>query len=106
MRAATVVRLATMGGARALGLDSEIGSLEPGKRADVIAVEMGGAHVTPTADPYSAVVYGCRATDVRHVVVDGRVIVRDRNLLTLDTGAVIAEARRRALQVFSRLGRA
>ena len=103
MPASEVVRMATLGGARALGLEAEIGSLEVGKRADVITVDLGGAHVVPAADPYSAVVYACRSTDVVDVVVDGRVVVRDRHLLTLDRGAVLADARERAARVFARL---
>jgi cytosine/adenosine deaminase-related metal-dependent hydrolase len=104
MRAANVLEMATLGGARALGLEQEIGSLEVGKRADVIAVDLGGAHVAPAdlADPASTVVYACRAGDVRHVVVDGRVVVRDRTLLTVDVEAAIAEARERANKVFAR----
>jgi len=105
MPASEVVRMATMGGAAALGLEAEIGSLEVGKRADVIAVELGGAHVVPTADPYAAVVYACRSTDVVNVVVDGRVVVRDRRLLTADRAAIVAEARERAGRVFARMQR-
>ncbi len=103
MPAAEVVRMATMGGARALGLEADIGSLEVGKRADVIAVDLGGAHVVPAADPYSAVVYACRATDVRDVVVDGKVVLRDRRLLTLDRGQILADARERAARLFARM---
>ena len=103
MRAPEVVRMATLGGARALGLDHAIGSLEPDKRADVIVVEAGGAHVQPTENPYSALVYACRSTDVRHVVVDGAVVVRDKALLTLDAEAVVQDARARATRVFGRL---
>jgi cytosine/adenosine deaminase-related metal-dependent hydrolase len=103
MPASEVVRLATMGGAAALGQADRIGSLEVGKRADVIAVETDGAHVVPTEDPYAAVVYACRSTDVRHVVVDGRPVVRDRALLSLDRGAVVASARAAARRVFGRL---
>jgi 5-methylthioadenosine/S-adenosylhomocysteine deaminase len=72
MPASEVVRMATLGGARALGLEAEIGSLEVGKRADVISVELGGAHVVPTRDPWSAVVHACRSTDVRDVPADPR----------------------------------
>ncbi|HLU65567.1 MAG TPA: amidohydrolase family protein, partial [Kofleriaceae bacterium] len=103
LSAAEAFHAATAGGARALGLDGEIGSLEVGKRADVISVDLGGAHVVPTADPYSAVVYACRSTDVVDVVVDGRVVVRGRQLLTLDRRAVIAAARERAARVFARV---
>lgn len=105
MPASEVVRMATLGGATALGLETQIGSLEVGKRADVIAVDLGGAHVVPTADPYSAIVYACRSTDVASVVVDGRVVVRDRVLLTADRAAVVSDARDRAARLFARLPR-
>jgi cytosine/adenosine deaminase-related metal-dependent hydrolase len=98
-----VVRMATMGGARALGLADQIGSLEVGKRADVIAVAIDGLHVTPTASPWSAIVYAARATDVRHVAVDGAVVVRDRRLLTLDVAQVVRDARVQADRVFARM---
>lgn len=103
MRAHEVVRMATRGGAAALGLDRDIGSLEVDKRADVIVVNAAAAHVEPTENPYSALVYACRSTDVRHVVIDGRVIVRDGELLTLDAAAVVREARSRAHKIFKAL---
>jgi len=103
MRAATVVKLATMGGAKALGLDHEIGSLEVGKKCDVIVVDQTGPHVTPTVNPYSAIVYACRATDVRHVVVDGRIVARDKGLLTLHVPDVLKNARSQAQGVFDRM---
>jgi cytosine/adenosine deaminase-related metal-dependent hydrolase len=101
--AAHVLRMATLDGARALGLDAQIGSLEVGKRADLIAVELAAPHVVPTEDPYSAVVFGCRASDVRHVAVDGRLLVQQRALLTLDRAAVLARARSAARQIFARM---
>jgi cytosine/adenosine deaminase-related metal-dependent hydrolase len=101
--AAQALRLATMGGARALGLEDEIGSLEVGKRADVIVVDLSGAHLAPTASPTSAVVFAARASDVRHVVVDGQIVVQERQLLTLDGQRAIAEARARAHSLFARL---
>ncbi len=100
MPAASVVRMATMGGAHALGLADDIGSLEEGKRADVIVVDARAAHVVPTENPYSALVYACRSTDVRHVIVDGRIVVRDHELLTLDLPHTIATARARATKLF------
>jgi len=103
MRAVDVVRLATLGGARALGLEDEIGSLEVGKKADIAVVAWRDAHTVPTENPYSALVYACRASDVRHVVVDGRPVVRDRTPLTIDPGTAIADARQRATNVFDRL---
>jgi 5-methylthioadenosine/S-adenosylhomocysteine deaminase len=103
MPASQVLRLATMGGARALGLGAEIGSLEVGKRADLIVIDVSGAHVAPTAQATSAVVYAARATDVRHVIVDGQVVVRDRQLTTLDASRAIADARVRARSIAARL---
>ena len=103
MPASVVVEMATMGGARALGLADQIGSLEVGKRADVIAVDTTGPHVAPVRDPLSAIVYACRGSDVRHVVVDGKVVVRDSKLLTLDQAEVVTRARERADRVFSRI---
>jgi 5-methylthioadenosine/S-adenosylhomocysteine deaminase len=103
MPASQVLRLATLGGAAALGLDAEIGSLEVGKKADVIAVDVSGPHVAPTASAYSAVVYAARASDVRHVVVDGKTLVQDRTLLALDAGRAVREARTAAERVFARL---
>jgi 5-methylthioadenosine/S-adenosylhomocysteine deaminase len=97
MRASRMVRMAT------LGLDDRIGSLEPGKRGDVIVVDMNVAHAVPTVDPYSAVVYALRASDVRHVVIDGRVVMRDRGLMNLDADAIVADARARAHAIFARM---
>ena len=103
LRAPLVARMATLAGAHALGLADRIGSLEPGKRADIIAVDVNRAHVVPIRNPFSAVVYGVRSSDVRHVVVDGQLVVRDRALLTLDAEQVIAEARARATVIFDRV---
>ena len=69
--------MATREGARALGLNAEIGSLEPGKRADLIVVDLDRPHLAPGPDPYSTLVYAARGTDVRHTIVDGEVLVRD-----------------------------
>jgi 5-methylthioadenosine/S-adenosylhomocysteine deaminase len=98
-----IVKMATVGGARALGLESRIGSLELGKRADLIVVDVSGPHVSPTESPYSALVYACRSTDVRHVVVDGSTLVRGRALLTLDAEQAAADGRERARKIFGRL---
>jgi cytosine/adenosine deaminase-related metal-dependent hydrolase len=98
-----VVKMATLGGARALGLESQIGSLEPGKKADLIVVDVTAPHVVPCESPYSALVYACRPSDVRHVVVDGRPLVRDRALLTLDAAAAAAEGQTRGRNLFRHL---
>ena len=87
--------MATIGGARALGMEREIGSLEPGKRADVVIVGADGLHQEPqdpAANPYSFLVYSTKAADVETVLVDGRVVVRDGRVLTLDEPAVRARA--------------
>jgi 5-methylthioadenosine/S-adenosylhomocysteine deaminase len=93
MPARTLVELLTIGGARELGLDDIIGTIEPGKRADIVCLSLDGAHSTPMFDPFSHVAYAARAADVRHVVVDGRVVVQDRQLVTADEAGIIADAR-------------
>jgi cytosine/adenosine deaminase-related metal-dependent hydrolase len=99
--APAVVRMATRGGAAALGLGDQVGSLEVGKRADVIAVAVDRAHIAPSAEPYSTIAYAARSSDVRHVAVDGRLVVRDRRLLTLDVAQVVDTARRTATRLFT-----
>jgi len=87
------LEMATIDGARALGMDSMIGSLEAGKRADVITVSMTAARQTPMYDPLSHLVYVTRGDDVKTTIVNGRVLMRDRKLLTLDEPRVLSEAR-------------
>ena len=89
--------MATIEGARSLGLDREIGSLEVGKLGDLIVVATNGAHQVPQrpeANPYSFLVYATKASDVETVIVAGRVVVRDGTVLTLDAEEVRAEATR------------
>jgi len=91
--AAQALELATLGGARALGLEADIGSIEVGKCADLIVLDLEGPHAQPDeADLISRIVYSARAADVRHVIVDGRVVVRDGDLKT----AHLSDIRRRA----------
>jgi 5-methylthioadenosine/S-adenosylhomocysteine deaminase len=92
--APTALEMATLDGARALGLERQIGSLEPGKRADVIVVGMNRARQTPLYDVASQLVYATHGDDVTTTIVNGRLLMRDRKVLTLDEGAVLAEARR------------
>jgi 5-methylthioadenosine/S-adenosylhomocysteine deaminase len=87
------LEMATMGGARALGMDKQIGSLEPGKRADIIVVSTAGARQTPIYDPVSHLVYVIRGDDVRTTIVNGKVLMRERKMLTLAEGAILKEAR-------------
>jgi 5-methylthioadenosine/S-adenosylhomocysteine deaminase len=91
--ASTALEMATINGARALGLDRQIGSIEAGKRADIAIVSMASARQTPLYDPISHLVYATSGSDVRTVIVNGRVLMRDRKMMTLDEAAVLAEAR-------------
>jgi 5-methylthioadenosine/S-adenosylhomocysteine deaminase len=91
--AAAVLEMATLG-ARALGREGELGSLEVGKRADLIVVGLAEPRLHPLYDAVSHLVYVAKGADVRHAVVEGRVIMRDRRVLTLDAAAVIAGAER------------
>jgi len=99
-----VLRMATIDGARALGLEKEIGSLEAGKRADVIVVNLDQLHSTPQADIVSALVYSAVTADVRTTIIDGQVLMRDRELLTMDEAGVIEEANREATALAKRAG--
>jgi 5-methylthioadenosine/S-adenosylhomocysteine deaminase len=97
--AQTALDMATIGGARALGMERLIGSLEAGKRADLITVSMHSARQTPMYDAVSHLVYVTRGDDVRTTIVNGKVLMRDRKVLTLDREAVLADANRLASQV-------
>lgn len=88
-----VLRMATIDGARALGLGGEIGSIETGKRADLTLVSVNRPHMTPHPDPVSTIVYAAEASDVETVLIDGRVVMRARELTTLDEQAVIEAAK-------------
>ncbi|MGA4847868.1 amidohydrolase [Streptomyces sp. G5(2025)] len=87
------VRMATIESARALGLDAQLGSLEAGKRADLVVVDLDRPHLAPRHDPWSTLAYAATAGDVRDTVVDGRVLMRGRTLRTLDEPAVLRALR-------------
>ena len=103
LSAETVLRMATSGGATAIGLGDEIGSLEAGKRADLIQVAFDDVHHVPTYDVVSHLVYVNDEQDVASVVVDGRVLMREREMLTLDTERIAAEASALAARIQSAL---
>ncbi len=90
-----LLRLATLGGAEALGLDARIGSLREGKEADVIAVHLGGAHTRPVHDPVVTLLHSCRAADVAWTMVGGRTLYRSGRFTTLELPAAEALAGRR-----------
>jgi len=83
-----VLEMATIGGARAIHLDAEIGSVEPGKRADIIIVGMDSAHQIPLYNVYSQLVYATKASDVQTSIIDGRIVMENRRVLTLDERAI------------------
>ena len=91
--AQTVVEMATIEGAKALHMEKEIGSLEPGKKADIILISLDEPNAVPVYDIYSQLAYSLKASDVRTVIIGGRVIMRDRRLLTLNEPAILAKAR-------------
>lgn len=93
------LEMATIGGARVLGQHARTGSLEIGKRADLIIVGMSKARQTPLFDPVAQIVYASRGDDVDTTVVDGRILMRGGKVLTLDEATVLAEARAAAEQV-------
>ena len=88
--AETVLEMATMGGARVLSAVNEIGSLEPGKKADLIVLDMNQPHLTPLFNIPSHMVYGARGADVVHSVVNGRIVMENRRLTTLDEEEILA----------------
>jgi cytosine/adenosine deaminase-related metal-dependent hydrolase len=92
MPARMVLRMATIEGARALRLDGDIGSVEKGKKADLVVLDRRRVHCVPAGDPAGAIVYSMGRDNVRHVLTDGRVVVRDGRLTTADVTEVIREA--------------
>ena len=104
LTARDAVWMATREGARALGLEEEIGSIEPGKRADLIIVERDRPHLAPDPDPWSTLAYAARGTDVRLTMIDGHVLVARFALTHLDAAAIAAEARSAAAELAARAG--
>src|SRR5277367_3713001 len=94
-----VVEMATIGGARAVHLEKLIGSLEAGKKADLIVVDTTAPHATPMYNVYSQLVYALKATDVRSVVIGGKIVMEDRKMLTLDEVAILAKANDYKVQI-------
>ncbi|MCJ1315901.1 hypothetical protein MMC15_001221 [Xylographa vitiligo] len=102
--AENVLEMATINGAKALGLKDSIGSLEVGKKADFVAVDVRSVGMQPWFSPVSAVVYSATGRDVDMVVVDGKIVVRGGKLLTMDEEEIIAEAEKRSKEVVVRAG--
>jgi len=104
LTARQVLWMATRNGARTLGLEREIGSVEAGKRADLILIDRDRPHLAPAPDPYSTIVYSARPDDVRMTMVDGVIVVRDFAPTQVDPAAVAADARSEARALASRAG--
>ena len=103
LNAEQAVAMATIAGARVAGLEKEIGSLESGKRADLIALRLDRPHAVPLYNVYSQIVYALKGSDVQDVVVNGRAIVRDGRSLTLDQTLVLSKAKEYAAKVAASL---
>jgi len=104
MSSNTVLTMATIGGATAIGLGDSVGSLQVGKRADIIAVAFDDVHQVPMYDVISHLVYVTDEQDVASVIVDGKVLMREDEFLTIDTSRVAAEATALAAKIKSALG--
>ena len=102
--APTILAMATIGGARALGMADLIGSLETGKRADVVILDGDAANLVPRFDPYSHLVYAARGDNVRATIVDGTVLYLDGEFRTIDVAATLAGARRQGARVRAAIG--
>jgi 5-methylthioadenosine/S-adenosylhomocysteine deaminase len=101
LEAPEALTLATKGGAEALGLSHQIGSLEVGKRADVVVVDTRKPHLTPQYDAVSHLVYAASGSDVRDVIIDGRLVVQDRRILNMNLEAVMASVSTLARRIAS-----
>src|SRR6267142_7287246 len=93
LNAKAVVEMATIDGARALHMEKEIGSLEAGKKADLILIGLDAPHAVPMFDVYAQLAYALKGGDVETVIIAGRVVMRDQKVLTVDEAAAIAKAR-------------
>jgi 5-methylthioadenosine/S-adenosylhomocysteine deaminase len=104
LNAKAVVEMATIDGARALHMEKEIGSLEAGKKADLILISLDEPNAVPMYDVYAQIAYSLKGSDVETVVIGGRVVMRDRKLLTVDESAVLEKAREYGKSVKTSLG--
>jgi 5-methylthioadenosine/S-adenosylhomocysteine deaminase len=101
LSARTVLEMATIRAARVVGWDDEIGSLEVGKAADFVIVDLNQPHLVPLYNPYSHIAYSMGRTDVETVVINGRIVMRERKLLTIDEEAVKRSVRELGAEISS-----
>jgi len=102
--ASTVLEMATIKGARALGLENQIGSIEVGKKADLIVVNLRKPHLTPTFNPVSSIVYAAEGSDVQTTIIEGKIIMENRVVKTLNEDKIIQGASERATRLLERAG--
>jgi len=102
MSAGTVLKMATIGGAKVLGLDKLIGSIEAGKQADIILIDMNQPHLTPLYNCYSQLVYAARGADVKTSIINGRIVMKERQLRTIDLPAAMKNVRAIAADIITR----
>ena len=100
--AETVLEMATINGAKAMGISEQVGSIEQGKKADFIVIDMDKPHLTPAPDPVSTIVYAANGSDVDTVVINGKVVMEGRKVLTLDEPQILGEARYRFPEIVRR----
>jgi 5-methylthioadenosine/S-adenosylhomocysteine deaminase len=94
LNAETVLRMTTTWGASVMGMGDQVGTLELGKKADIIVVDLRGPNLCPVYDPLSALVYTASGADVKDVIVDGKVLMKDRTFTTLDANEIMERVKR------------
>ena len=99
MNAQTLVQMATIDGAKVLGLEKITGSLEAGKRADLIVIDTYKPHLVPMYNPYSHIVYAVSGNDVKHSIIDGNIVMEERRLLTLDLEDILEQSQEKSRRV-------
>ncbi|MCK4515938.1 MAG: amidohydrolase family protein, partial [Spirochaetaceae bacterium] len=99
-----VLELATIGGAKAVGLEGTIGPIEVGKKADIVVVNLENSHAGPVHRPVSSLVYSAIGSEVETVMVNGELLMKDRRLLTLDEEEILANANQAAFSLAKRIG--
>jgi len=102
IRPETVLEMATINGAKAIGMESQIGSIEPGKKADFIIIDVDAPHLTPVWNPISTVVFNSLGSDVDTVVIDGKMVVQGKKVLTMDEESILEDVRKRYVDVARR----
>lgn len=100
--ASEAIRMATINGAKALGLENEIGSLEIGKKADLVILNTRMSNVWPPHNPYSLIAYCANDSNVKTTIINGQIVLKDRQLMTIDSGEVLSSAKESLVQIMNR----